>query len=187
MNQLNYIKEEATVYHVVTERPMYEGQSIVFDDEHHNSVYHRVMTCKRILAGENVTGDLADFIRTDLDKWSKVTYRELSLEKVRKEEFPQYPSRMACLYTSQTLNEAKQWAKFFEEIGRNVFSIVKLKVNGSIFSGDACNCFDGVSEESVNDLKSRNYWRIARLYDNPVIETLVNGEILVDKIIEEYR
>lgn len=27
------------VYHVVTDRPMYVGQHIVFDEEHHSGVY----------------------------------------------------------------------------------------------------------------------------------------------------
>ena len=30
------------VYHVVTDRPMYVGQHIVFDEEHHSGVYQRV-------------------------------------------------------------------------------------------------------------------------------------------------
>ena len=29
-------------YHVVTERPMYVGQHIVFDEKHHSGVYKRV-------------------------------------------------------------------------------------------------------------------------------------------------
>lgn len=35
--------KEFTAYHVVTERPMYVGQYIVFDEEHHSGVYTRVM------------------------------------------------------------------------------------------------------------------------------------------------
>ena len=30
------------VYHVVTDRPMYVGQEIIFDKEHHSGVYQRV-------------------------------------------------------------------------------------------------------------------------------------------------
>lgn len=99
--------EEFFVYHVVTERPMQLGQIIVFDEHHHNGVYERIMTCKKILDGENVHNDLAYMIRSDLNRWSATTYRELSLEKVRQEEFDNYPSRLACLYTSQQLNEAE--------------------------------------------------------------------------------
>jgi hypothetical protein len=179
--------KEETGYHVVTEKPMYKGQVVIFDGKHYNGVYNRVMTCKIIIDGEDVSGDLAGFIKLDLEKWSKVTYRELSLEKVRNEEFLQYPSRMACLYTSQTLLEAQQWADFFTEIGRDVFSIVKLRVNGRIFSGDACNCFDGVSDESKNHPKSRNYWRMDKHNERPVIETLVDGMLTVEDILEVFK
>lgn len=34
---------EMTVYHVVTDKPMYLGQHIVFNEENHNGVYNRVM------------------------------------------------------------------------------------------------------------------------------------------------
>lgn len=98
--------QSISVYHVVTEKPMYKGQQIIFDDTHYNGVYNRVMMFKKISEGEEVAGDLAEFIKRDLEKWSKVTFRELALEKIRIREFPQYPSRMACLYTSRTLAEA---------------------------------------------------------------------------------
>lgn len=174
------------VYHVVTEKPMQIGQKIIFDGNHHNGVYHRVMTCKKIIDGENVEGDMADLIKSDLDKWAKVAYRELALEKVREEEFSQYPSRMACLYTSQTLAKAQDWAKFFKEIGRDVYSIVRLRVNGRLFSGDACNCFDGVADEITNIQKARHYWNMDVKNERPVIETIVDGEIIVEEIIENY-
>ncbi|NLP33916.1 MAG: hypothetical protein GX359_01830 [Clostridiales bacterium] len=37
------------VYHVVTEKPMIIGQKFVFDDNNHNGVYNRVITCKKII------------------------------------------------------------------------------------------------------------------------------------------
>ena len=76
------------VYHAVTELPMFVGQIIIFDDNHHNGVYDRVMTCKRILDGENVEGDIAEFIKSNLNRCTKVMFRELALEKVRREEYP---------------------------------------------------------------------------------------------------
>ena len=33
---------EKYFYHVVTEKPMYVGQHIVFDENHHNGVWQRV-------------------------------------------------------------------------------------------------------------------------------------------------
>ena len=175
--------EEIYVYHVVTEKPMKLGQKILFDKNNHNSVYSRVMTFKSIIAGENVHGELSDLIKLDLNKWGKVAYRELALEKVRCEEYPNYPSRLSCLYTSRTLDEAEKWAEFFQNIGREVYSIIKLKVNGNIFDGDACNCFDGTIDEEDNIKKARQYWKMDNETENPVIETLVDGEITVVEIV----
>lgn len=104
--------EAMYVYHVVTERPMRLGQRILFDENNHNGVYNRVMTYKSIVDGEDVHGAIVDFIKSDLDKWGKVSYRELALEKVRREEYYNYPSRLACLYTSRTLEEAKNGLNF---------------------------------------------------------------------------
>jgi len=174
------------VYHAVTERPMKLGQIIVFDKNNHNGVYHRVMTFKRIIDGDDVNGDLADLIKSDLGKWEKVAYRELALEKVRSEHYPLYPSRMACLYTSRTFGEAEKWADYFQKIGRNVFSVVKLKVFGNIFDGDACNCFDGTQNEHENIEKAHHYWKMDVANENPVIETIVDGEIIVDEIAKEF-
>jgi hypothetical protein len=175
------------VYHVVTERPMSLGQIIIFDEEHYNGVYSRVMTCKKIIDGEKIDGDLAEYIQSDLNKWAKVTFRELALEKVRSEEYPNFPSRMACLYTSRAFDEAEKWSEFFQRIGRKVYSIVKLRVDGNIFDGDACNCFDGTEIEAENIEKARHYWEMDILNEKPIIETLVNGSIYVDEIIVNYE
>ncbi len=178
---------EIYVYHVVTEKPMFLGQQIIFNGDHHNGVYNRVMTCKRILNGENPQCDLTDFIKLDLNKWTSVTYRELALEQVRCKEYPHYPSRLSCLYTSRTLEDAKNWAEFFNQIGRKVFSIVKLKVVGRIFDGDACNCFDGTDSEEDNLKKSRHYWRNDISNEKTIIETLIDGMITVIEIVHDFQ
>ncbi|MFI3172479.1 MAG: DUF2441 domain-containing protein [Eubacteriales bacterium] len=175
------------VYHVVTERPMHKGQLIIFDAQHHNGVYHRVTAFEQILKGERVTEPLHSLISADMDKWAKVAYRELALEQIRQQEYSQYPSRMACLYTSNSLDEAYNWANFFQDIGRDVFSIVKLNVEGTIFTGDARNCFDGVGDNQIDFIKARNYWALNTLTDNPVLETLVAGKITVDEIVITYK
>lgn len=179
--------EETYVYHVVTEKPMSLGKKILFDENNHNGVYNRVMTFKRIIDGEAVSGAISDFIKSNLDKWGKVAYRELALERVRREEYNNYPSRLACLYTSRALEEAKKWAQFFKDVGRNVYSIVRLKVQGNVFDGDACNCFDGTKNQEDNIEKARHYWKIDIKNENPVIETLVDGEITVVEIVENFQ
>ncbi len=174
------------VYHVVTERPMELGQKIIFNEENHNGVYNRVMTFKQIIDGEAVEGELAELIKSDMDKWGKTAFRELALEKVRKSKYSHYPSRMACLYTSRTLKESEDWAKFFSDIGRKVYSIVKLRVMGNVFEGDACNCFDGVGNDETDTENAEHYWKMDIENDRPIIETLVDGEMFVDEIIYDF-
>lgn len=171
------------VFHVVTERPMQKGQVIVFDQSNHNGVYNRVMTFRRLADGEPPEGGLAQMIYADMEKWSKVAYRELALERVRAEQYCEYPSRMACLYTSRTRAEAEQWARFFCEIGRKVYGIAVLSVEGRVYDGNANLCFDGTGDCSDIE-KAHIYWENSQPDENPVIETLVDGVITVEEIID---
>ena len=174
------------VYHAVTERPMAQGQTIIFDQHNFSGVHARVMMCKRMMNGEKFEGELADYIKANYEKCKKVTLRELALEEIRKAEFPHYPSRMACLYTTRNYDEAVKWAKYFQNLGRKVYSIVKLRVDGNIFDGDACNCFDGTDNESENIRKARGYWKMDVPNEKPIIETLVDGKIYVEEVMEEF-
>lgn len=175
---------KAVVYHVVTERPMHAGQRIVFDEDHPNGVCKRVRTWEAMQRSEAVEPELRELIFSNPGRWAQVARRELAMEQVRRERFPEYPSRMACLYTSRTLEEARSWAGFFQKLGRKVYSIVLLEVDGRVFDGDACNCFDGTGDETdlVNALC---YWQNAPT-QKPVIETIVDGKITVKQIIENF-
>lgn len=174
------------VYHAVTEKSMELGQKIIFDSSHHNGVFERIMTCKKILDNEPVSGKLADFIRSNMDNWVPCTYRELALEKVRLLEYPHAPSRLACLYTSKTLEEAINWARFFREIGRDVYSVVKLEVDGNVIARDACNCFDGTEDENYNLELARHYWHNDVTNERPAIEVLADGKLIVVDLIEDF-
>lgn len=184
---MDTIKAPISLYHVVTERPMYVGQTILLGGEQYNGVHRRVAAFQDMLAGKELEGELAALLGADPVKWGKVAYRELALEQVRVAEYPQYPSRMACLYTAQTIEEAQEWAKFFKEIGRVVYSIVRLEVRGSIFYGDACNCFDGVEDMEENMEKARQYWQNSVQNERPVAEVLADGELFVAELVEQYE
>lgn len=115
------------MYHVVTEKPMQPGQIIIFDENRYNGIYNRVTACKKILDGDHSMDELSNFINSNLEYWTVRTYRELALEKVRKEKYTNYPSRMSCLYTSKTLSGAEMWAASFMNSNRKVYQIVKLR------------------------------------------------------------
>lgn len=163
---------------------MHVGQKLLFDENNPNGVCRRVRAWEAIQRGERVEPELSALITSNPGRWAQVARRELAMEQVRRAQFPDYPSRMACLYTSRTLEEAQSWAGFFRKLGRKVYSIVLLEVDGRIFDGDACNCFDGTGGES--DLENAlRYWQNA-VTEKPVIETIVDGEITVKEIIETY-
>ena len=168
-------------YHVVTERPMEVGQRIVFDGEHHSGVYQRVMALR-----DQVRDVYAhpEKYPLPLEHHLDVAIRELAMEQVRTEKFPQYPSRMASLYVSRTLEEAVRWGEFFSRIGRPTYSIVKLRVEGRSFAGDACNCFDGTPDLADNLARAEHYWlNLPNDEGEPIREVLVDGLIVVEEII----
>lgn len=174
----------STVYHVVTERPMHVGQRILMDENHPNGVFRRVRAWENYNQGLPAEGDVAALIASDPDRWAKVARRELAMERVRRERFPGLPSRLACLYTSRTLEQARSWAGFFQNLGRKVFSIVLLEVDGPVFDADACNCFDGAGDETdlANALR---YWQNAPT-ETPVVETLASGVLTVKEMINTF-
>lgn len=176
-----------TVYHVVTERPMEKGQHILFGGGHHNGVYARVMDKLELV--EKIYANPAGFAGKELEHHTAVALRELAMEQVREENFPQYPSRMACLFVSETLAEAEDWASFFaNDCHRPTYHIVKLIVHGRIFAGDACNCFDGTPDKAQNLALAENYWRNGPNDEGrPIKELLVDGDIEVAEIVREIN
>ncbi len=174
------------VYHVVTERPMQEGQQIIFDETHHNGVYQRVMERQRIV--DEIYENPARYEAEKSEHHTLVALRELAMEEVRRKEYPGFPSRMSCLYVSKTFEEAEKWAQFFVRIGRPTFHIVKLYVEGNYFVGDATKCFDGTAHKEENLRLARRYWENKnedKGDEPPVYEMLVDGHIEVVRIVKE--
>lgn len=189
VRKVKFKMEDVYVYHAVTEKAMELGQIITFDRHHFNGVYHRVMTCKKILDGNKPSDDFSKDINANLDYWKVRTFRELALERVRREKYPNYPSRLACLYTTKTLSNAEMWADSFLHSGREVLQIVKLRTNGRIFNGDAFNVFDGTSYEAENEKNAEHYWNNQpnKYGKQPLIETLIDGNIEVVEIVKRFK
>lgn len=173
------------VYHVVSDRPLSVGQEICFDENNRSGVYQRVMAqAKRAADALNHPENYPLPLDHNLD----VALRELAMEQVRRESFPQYPSRMACLYVSRELEPAREWAAYFARIGRPTYAIAELAVEGNCFIGDAINCFDGTTDQEQNLALARRYWQNEPNGEgNPIWEMLVDGRIRVVRIIDEIK
>lgn len=172
-------------YHAVTDRPMTSGQIILFDEEHHSGVYARVMEklplAEEIYAHPEQAGEL--------EHHTAVALRELALEEVRREKYPHLPSRMSCLYVSETPEEAEKWVELFIRWERPVWHIVKLDARGGIFRGEATKCFRGTPDREENLRLAERYWKNdpADIDGKPVREILIDGKIEVLEIVREIR
>ena len=73
--------------------------------------------------------------------------------------------------------------------GRPTYAIVKLKISGAKFVGDAYNCFNPTFNEQENLKLAERYWLNLPNCENatPIHETLVNGDIEVVEIVEEIN
>lgn len=174
-------------YHTVTERPMFLGQHIIFDENHRSGVYERVIDTLAIV--RDIYNDPVKYSDTELEYPVVVALRELALEEVREKIYPDYPSRMSCLYVSETLDEAVRWADYFISLNRPVFQIVMLKITGKKFKGNASKCFYATVNKNENLELAKQYWENkAPLPDKPPVnEILASGDIEVIKIIKEYQ
>ena len=173
-------------YHVVTDRPMYAGQRIIFDENNHSGVFQRVQNKMDVV--NDIYANPQKYIGTKLEHHTSVALRELALEEIRKRDYPQYPSRMSCLYVSKTFEEADNWGIFFAQIGRPTYHIVKLKIEGKCFIGDATKCFDGQIDKEENLRLAKLYWEnIDNDNEQSICEMLVDGEITALEIVKEIN
>ncbi len=111
--------------------------------------------------------------------------REVVVEMVRLQEHPEYPSRLSCLYTAKSYEDALKWKEIFDSYNRHVLQIVKLRVMGNYFEGDA-NLLpkeDGIPFSQKIE-QAREYWR--GNVKNELTELLINGTIEVVEIIDDF-
>ncbi len=174
-------------FHVISDVPKYVGQHIILDDEHPNGVHKRVHEHMSVV--EDIYANPEKYEGKELSHDVDVALRELALEKVRKEKFPNYPSRMASLYVSKTYEEAERWGDFFARIGRPTYGIAKIEADGNCYVGDAYKCFDGTISEEENLRLAEIYWLNGSNEDGhePIIEILVDGDIEVIEIVKEIN
>lgn len=83
-----------------------------------------------------LNNDTANLVFKTINDGAMIT-RELMFEEVRKELNSNLPSRLKCLYVCKTKKEIKDWINIFSRTNKKDFQIVKLKLTGKIFIGDA--------------------------------------------------
>ncbi|MER2262016.1 MAG: DUF2441 domain-containing protein [Psychrobacillus sp.] len=195
------MENKQIVYHIVTRKRMKVGQVIDFSDNQKNTLYRFFFEREQINSkgedfvqifqnqytheGVNLTKEDAEVGLNYLDQTTRAI-RETIAEMVRLEEFPQHPSRLSCLYATRSLEQALKWVDLFNSYSRQILQLVKLRVDGKTFEGDASLLpkEDGVPFARKIE-QSREYWKGNIISGLP--EMLVDGKIEVVEILEEYE
>ncbi len=188
------------VYHIVTRKIMYPRQVIYFDKDKKNTLYNFFFEKEQLNSkGEDFIQILNGHYTNEGLKMDKenaevaIKYvgqtiraiREVIVEMVRLQEYPEYPSRLSCLYAAKSYKDALKWKELFDSYNRKVLQIVKLRVNGNIFEGDG----DLLPKEDAVPFsrkieQAREYWK--GNVNNELPELLINGKIEVIEIIEDF-
>ncbi|MFD3218169.1 DUF2441 domain-containing protein [Bacillus sp. BR_7a] len=188
------------VYHIVTRKKMKIGQSIQFNKNQTNTLFHFFFERKhlnsngedsiQILKGHYTNEELhiknenATVVMNYMDQTIRAI-RETIVEMVRLQEYPDYPSRLSCLYAAKSYEDALKWKALFDSYNREVLQIVKLRVIGSSFEGDG-NLLpkEDAIPFSQKMEQAREYWK--GNVNNELPELLINGEIEVVEIIDDF-
>ncbi|WP_242311494.1 DUF2441 domain-containing protein [Bacillus cereus group sp. BfR-BA-01331] len=188
------------VYHIVTRKKMNIGQIIHFDKNQTNTLYHFFFEREQLNSngkdgikilnnhyksdGLHINNENAKVVMNYIDQTIRAV-RETIVEMVRLQEFPEYPSRLSCLYASKSYEDALKWKALFDSYNRDVLQIVKLRVIGSSFEGDG-NLLpkeDGIPFAQKME-QAREYWK--GNVRNELPELLINGRIEVVEIIDDF-
>lgn len=194
------IENGLIVYHIVTRKKMKVGQIINFEENQRNTLYRFFFEREHLNSkgedfikifqnqftdeGLKLTKEDAEVGRRYIDQTTRAI-RETLAEMVRLEEYPDYPSRLSCLYATNNFEDALKWVEIFNSYNRQVLQLVSLRVFGKSFVGDASLLpkEDGASFSRKIE-QARDYWKGNVKSELP--ELLVDGKIEVVEIIKEY-
>lgn len=191
---------ELYVFHVVTRNKMSLGQIISFDKNQRNTLYSFFFEREQLnskgedfflILQEHYSNEGLYLNKENADvaiKYADQTIRairEVIVEMVRLQEYPEYPSRMSCLYATKNYEDVLKWKMLFDSYNRKVLQIVKLRVIGNTFEGDGSLLpkDDGVPFSQKIE-QAREYWQ--GNVKNELPELLIDGKIEVVEIIDDF-
>ncbi len=176
------------------------GQIISFDKNKKNTLYHYFFEKEQLnskgedfiqILHEHSTNEGLKLDKENADvafKYVEQTIRairEVIVEMVRLQEYPEYPSRLSCLYAAKSYQDALKWKELFDSYHRRVLQIVKLRVIGAIFEGDGSLLPKEEGTPFSRKIEqAKEYWK--GNINSELPELLINGRIEVVEIIDEF-
>ncbi|MEI2316219.1 DUF2441 domain-containing protein [Bacillus paramobilis] len=193
-------EQEFYAYHIVTKKKMKIGQIIHFNTNQTNTLFQFFFEREHLNSnGEDamqilkehctneelhIKNENATVVMDYMDQTIRAV-RETIVEMVRLQEYPNYPSRLSCLYAAKSYEDALKWKALFDSYNREVLQIVKLQVIGHCFEGDGSLLpkEDGIPFSQKIE-QAREYWK--GNIGNELPELLINGKIEVVEIIDDF-
>ena len=183
-------------YHINTGQRLQVGNTLIIGEKF-NNFYYEIYNTEHLKdekdANEHLinmrkeqnlilNNDTSNLIFQTVNDDAMIT-RELMFEEVRKEEYTDLPSRLKCLYVCKTKKEMNDWINIFNRTNKKNFQLLKLKLTGKIFVGDAS--FILRQNISLNRKKeqAKMYWSGKK--KNNINEYLFVGTAVVEEVLNE--
>lgn len=167
--------KDLVLYQVATDMDYKIGDILTFDKSTPNGQYDRVFNSTYTYGEDRLSDYVYEVAGKKFRKFKSnediyniahkleaydVIVKELAIEEVRQELYPDYPSRLHCMYLSMDKEVAlKNIDQFVHSKGKGkVYQVVAVKLNGIIFkAGDVYMSREGQSYNYYKE-KAYKYW-----------------------------
>ncbi len=186
--------KDLILYQIVRNaKPFKVGDKVIFDKNTITGQYRKVFQTKfqieNLRLAELVYNKHKKTIKKNFLKFSNLCddydllVRELATEKVRKEFYPDYPSRLHSMYLSLKRETAIE--NFDKNNVDKHMQAIAVKLNGKIHKcGNIMLTRNGGSFEDY-EKTAHEYWKQENVKDEDVKEILFEGEAEIVEIIKE--
>lgn len=187
---------EEIFYHINTGKKLEIGDVLEIGDKY-NNFYHQIYNMESLDGNNDANqillemkknnclifknGDNAKIVSDTVSNSAMIT-RELMFEEVRKEINHELPSRLKCLYVCKTKDEIKSWLEIFKRTDKKDYQILKLKLTGKIFKGDASYVLRQNISLNKKKEQARLYWN--GIHKDNIYEYLFEGKLVVEDILD---
>lgn len=161
-------------YHLVSGRTFNVGDELVVGEEGYGGwkdVYESAHLKKLIDSGadKQLLIEEFDFI-----------IRELAAEEVRQKEFPDFPSRLSCLWLCEDIKDCQKRVEPFKRLGINVTQIIKASLSGKIINVNTNHIKKSGSTYNEYKQKARNFFTDTKKSKDSVV--MFSGKLKVEQV-----
>ena len=193
--------ENIILYQVATDRNYKVGDVIEFSSELNGNgyrvynskfndgkeAYHKVgfnyANSKKIFKNKNLIVNMSKSLSE-----SDFVLRELAAEEVRKEKYPEYPSRLKCMFLSEKKETALENLKDFYKSGKGkLFQAIAVELEGNLFYARSKGLQRNGSSYGEYLKIADEYWSQNQKSKEEAKEILFVGKAKVVEILKEMK